>query len=140
MSRSHGFLEEAAKEIRTRPGQSANEIAKRLLADGRATSTARDPVASLVATLHKHHAAKSVRRERRAGQYRYFPGSDPESGETSASSQPLRVSHSCDGLIADLPQDYIRFIDALLVLPQFTSRRDVILWLIRKGMESAQVS
>lgn len=139
MPRSHGFLDEAAKEIRARPGQSAQEIARRLLADGRATSTAEGPVGSLVATLHKHHAGKSVRREWRAGQYRYFPESDSEAEETGV-LQPLGSSHSCEELTTGLPKDCVEYIDALAVLPQFNNRQDVVLWLIRKGMESVRVS
>ena len=139
MSRSHGFLEEAVKEIRIRPGQSATEIAERLLADRRATSTAENPVGALMATLHKHHAGKSVRREWQAGQYRYFPELDPEADETSA-PQPADNSYSGDALATGLPKDCSEYIDALVVLPQFNNRRDVVLWLIRKGMESVRVS
>ena len=139
MSRTHGFLEEAVREIWARPGQSANEIAKRLLDDGRATSTAESPVGSLVATLHKHHAGKSVRREWRAGQFRYYPEDESE-GEEAATVQHFGNLSSCDELTLELPKDCAEYIDALAVLPQFNSRREVVQWLIRKGMESVRVS
>lgn len=116
MSRSHGFLEEAVKEIRTRPGQSANEIATRLLDDGRATSTAENPIGSLVATLHKHHAGKSVRREWQAGQYRYYPQSDSKTAGTGE-SPILGESYPSDEFVNSLPKDCIDYIHALLVLP-----------------------
>ena len=139
MSRSHGFLEEAVKEIWARPGQSAQEIAESLLADGRATSTAESPMGSLVATLHKHHAGKPVRREWQGGQYRYFPESDSQSDEMTELRLP-NGSDPSEELTTGLPKDCAEFIDALAVLPQFSGRRDVVLWLLRKGMESVRVS
>ena len=139
MSRSHGFLEEAVKEIRARPGQSANEIARRLLDDGRATSTAENPIGSLVATLHKHQAGKSVRREWQAGQYRYYAESESKSVGTNG-ARILGESRSCDEFFDIFLKDCIEYIDTLVVLQQFKNRRDVILWLIRKGMESVRVS
>ena len=139
MSRSHGFLEEAVKEIRARPGQSATEIARRLLDGGRATSTAENPIGSLVATLHKHHTGKSVRREWQAGQYRYYPEPELKTAGTGT-SWILNEEDSCDEFVNGLPKDCNEYIDALLVLPQFNNRRDVMLWLMRKGMESVRVS
>ena len=138
MSRSHGFLEEAVTEIYARPGQSANEIARRLLDEGRATSTAENPIGSLVATLHKHHFGKSVRREWREGQYRYYPRPEPQADEANA-LQSLKESSVHNELEGFLPKDCLEDIDALVRLPQFNSRHDVMLWLIRKGMESIRV-
>ena len=139
MSRSHGFLAEAVKEIRSRPGQSAQEIAHRLLADGRATSSAKDPVGSLVATLHKHHPGNSVRRQRRGGQFRFFPVAGSEEGEEAVSTSTGN-SIANEELTAVLPRDCIEFIDALVLLRQFTTRRDAVAWLIRKGMASAEIT
>ncbi len=139
MSRSHGFLAEAVKEIRSRPGQSAKEIAERLLADGRATSSARDPVASLVATLHKHHPGTSVRRQKRGGQFKFFPESESDEGE-DAVSMPSVESRVDQDLTVALPSDCIEFIDALVILRQFTTRHEAAVWLIRKGMTSAEVT
>ena len=139
MPRTHGFLEEAVKEIKSRPGQSANEIVLRLLEDGIAASSALNPIGSLVATLHKHHASKSVRREWKGGEYRFYP-EEKLKVEKIGATQELDKSHKCNQSIGDLPTDCIDFIDALLVLPQFTNRKDVVIWLIRKGMESVEVS
>ena len=139
MPRSHGFLEEAVKEIAARPGQSAGEIARRLLDDGRAGSTALNPIGSLVATLHKHHAVKSVRREWRDGQYRYQPVFDAEPPETT-SSQRLDGCYSHYDLTELLPKDCVDYIEALAVLPQFNDRWGVLIWLVRKGMESGRLS
>ena len=139
MPRSHGFLEEAVKEITARPGQTANEIARRLLDDGRATSTAENPTGSLVATLHKHHAGKTVTREWQAGQYRYYPEPRPATAGINESEKTSN-SYPSDDYAKWLPNDCIAYIDALAVLPQFNSRHDVVLWLIRKGMESVRVN
>ena len=139
MQRTRGFLREAVKEIQARPGQTANEIVERLLAIGRAASSAQDPVGSLVATLTKHHAEKSVRREWRDGQYRYYPVTRPKADEPNG-SLPNGNPSSCDEVTIKLPEDCKEFIDALVVLPQFTSRREVVMWLVRKGMESTRVS
>ena len=139
MPRIRGFLEEAVKEIGTRPGQTAREIAERLLADGRVASRAQDQRGSLVATLSKHYAEKSVRREWRDGQYRYYPIMGSEAGKADE-PQPLISSSSCDALTIELSKDCKEFIDALVVLPQFKGRSEAALWLIRKGMESTRVS
>ena len=139
MSRSHGFLAEAVKEIRSRPGQSAKEIAERLRANGRATSSARDPVASLVATLHKHHPGNSVRRHRRGGQFRFFPVAGSEEGEVAVSTSAGN-SIANEELTVVLPRDCIEFIDALVILRQCTTRHEAAVWLIRKGMTSAEVT
>ena len=139
MPRSHGFLEEAVKEIVARPGQSAGEIANRLLDDGRATSMALNPIGSLVATLHKHHAVKSVRREWRAGEYRYYPVFDKEPAQTNA-SQRLNGSYRQEDFTEMLPNDCVEFIEALAVMPQFNDRWEVLIWLIRKGIESGRLS
>ena len=139
MSRAHGFLEEAVKEIIAHPGQTANEIARRLLQDGRANSTAHNQIGSLMATLHKHHAGKSVRREWREGQYRYYPTPDSEEKETNP-PQPLGDLQRSDQFAEWLPEDCLEFVDALQMLPQFINRKDVLIWLIRKGMESVRVS
>ena len=80
-----------------------------------------------------------MRREWRAGQYRYFPEPNSEAGEAGApqlSGQP----YPFEELVTGLPNDCIEYIDALLKLQQFNSRRDVVVWLIRKGMESVRVS
>jgi len=139
MRRSHGFLEEAVKEIAMRPGQSATDIAKRLLADGRATSMAKNPVGSLLATLHKYHAEKPVRRKWEAGEYRYYPESEPDEAAPHP-PQPEGKSSSGDALLLDLPKDCLEYVNALAVLPQFNTSLDAIVWLLRKGMQSTRVS
>ena len=139
MPRIRGFLEEAVKEIGSRPGQTAREIAERLLAEGRVASRAQDQRGSLVATLAKHYAEKSVRRELRDGQYRYYPITSSGVDEADE-SQPISKFASCHALTMELPNDCKEFIDALVVLPQFKGRSEVALWLMRKGMESTRVN
>ena len=139
MARAHGFLEEAVKEIIARPGQTANEIAKRLLEDGRAKSMAENPIGSLVATLHKHHAAKSISREWRKGQFRYYPAGALEDSETD-SLLKFGDGEAVEEPVGWLPKDCLDFVDALLELSQFSNRQDAVIWLIRKGKESVRVS
>ena len=97
MSRSHGFLEQAVEEIKIRPGQSANEIVNRLLQGGMATSSAQNPVGSLVATLHKHYESKGIWREWQEGQYRFYPQpvkvpSDERASRSSESDADWKLS------------------------------------------------
>lgn len=139
MRRSHGFLEEAVKEIAMRPGQSATDIAKRLLADGRATSMAKNPVGSLLATLHKYHSEKPVLRRWEAGEYRYYPDSESEEAE-SHPPQPAAGSCLSDAFLLGLPKDCLEYVNALAILPQFSTSRDAVIWLLRKGMQSTRVS
>ena len=140
MRRSRGFLAEAVKEIAMRPGQSATEIAKRLLSEGRATSMAKNPVGSLVATLHKYYAeTRALQRRWENGQYRYYPRS--ETGEADPHPpQPERKSSSDDALLLQLPKDCREYISALVVLPQFDTSLDAIVLLLRNGMKSTRVS
>lgn len=140
MRRSRGFLEEALKEIVMRPGQSATEIAKRLLSEGRATSVAKNPVGSLVATLHKYHAERHVLERRwERGQYRYYPKSETDEADPQP-PEPERKSSSDDALLLQLPKDCLEYVNALAVLPQFNTSLDAIVWLLRKGMQSTRVS
>ena len=139
MPRVHGFLDEAIKEINARPGQSATEIVNRLLLEGKVTSAAINPIGSLVATLHKHHPSKSVRREWVGGEYRFYP--EAQANSIDVESLPKSVGHTTTvGAEEWIPSDCAEFIDALLVLGRFNSHREAIVWLVRKGMESVKVN
>ena len=93
---------------------------------------AKNPVGSLVATLHKHHSEKPVVRRWEAGEYRYYPESEPDEAEPLP-PQPAGKSGSDDPLILELPKDCLQYVNALALLPQFSTSRDAVIWLLRKG-------
>ena len=139
MPRVRGFLDEAVKEIRNRPGQTAGEIVDRLLVEGRVVSKAQDPKGSLVATLAKHHAEKPIYRQRIDGKYRYYPVLDPEAEQTDVPVTVNDISPS-DVLTIEVPKECRAAIDAIAVLLPLESRAEAAIWLIRKGIESTSVT
>ncbi len=100
---------------------------------------AKNPVGSLLATLHKYHAEKPVQRRWENGEYRYYPESEPDEIEPHP-PQPEDTSGTSDALLQELPRDCLEYVNTLAVLPQFSTSLDAIVWLLRKGMQSARVS
>ena len=100
---------------------------------------AKNPVASLVATLHKYHAEKPVRREWDGREYRYYPESELDETKPHP-PMPESRSGADDALLLQLPEDCRQYVNALAVLPQFDTSLDAIVWLLRKGMQSTRVS
>ena len=139
MPRERGFLQEARKEINANPGQTAQEIVKRLLEDGRAKSAALNPEMSLAATLSKHYKDISVTRIRDQGLYRYYPSfyspakiaSLPEATGSPSPQNSVKL---------ELPTHCKEAADALVTLGKFGSQKEALVWLISKGVESLKVN
>ena len=127
MDRSHGFLEEAVKEITARPGQSANGIAKRLLADGRA-----------VWPRQWDHWWLRFTNTTVGRQCGVSGGTDTFRCRTRKQTREARPSPSQLALhVEELTTGLRRRIALSSLMPwpyyrQFDSRRDVVLWLVRK--------
>ena len=124
--RARGFLRWAEGYIASNPGLSAQEIAEACLNQGVVSSSAQDPVASLVATLHKNHSEQVVRR-RESGVYLYYPANpvdqSPDASVGDETSSPRITSDELD--------KYVRLADELAAVGKFKSQREALVWLIR---------
>ena len=125
--RAQGFLSWAEDYIASNPGLTAQEIAQTCLDRGIVTSSAGNPLGSLVATLHKHHLdhGKIVRR-RAPGEraYRYYPRKAQSQAVDAKSGTP-----SPDRLTPDHLQKLRCIANALVDLGKFNSQADAIVWL-----------
>ena len=125
--RARGFLEWAEEYIKSNLGLTAQEIARRCLDLGIVISTAQNPEASLVATLHKHHTDKNIVRRKEFGAYRFYP-SDTEIPIPDS----MQVNASSDRITPDQLQRLISLADDLVDVGKFENQADALVWLIQK--------
>lgn len=125
--RARGFLEWAEGYIASHPGLTAQEIALKCLDLGIMNSTAQNPEASLVATLHKHHTDKNIVRRKEFGAYRFYP--DNAGGGTH---DPAPVDPSADRITPGQLQRLISLSDDLVDVGKFNTQTDALVWLIQK--------
>ena len=135
---SKGFLRRAKQEIFSNPGQSAQEIARKLLDSGEAESRAQNPELSLVATLSKHYMDIEVVRRKIDGLYRYFPAHDYFPSADSNSFEPLPpkgVPDITDTSLLVETED-TEFADALVITGRCKTREDALRLMLSKGREA----
>lgn len=125
--RARGFLEWAEDYIGSNPGLTAQDIARKCLDLGIVMSTAQNPEASLVATLHKHYTDRNIFRRKEFGAYRFYP-SDTEI--PIPDSMPVKASS--DRITPDQLQRLISLADDLVDVGKFESQADALVWLIQK--------
>ena len=139
---SKGFLQRARQEIYANPGQSAQQIARKLLASGEVESMAQNPEMSLVATLSKHYRDIDVTRRKIDGSFRYFPSdsyhplsdvSVPRQASVDVSADQITITSSVEG-------DYTEFADALVLTGRCKSRNEAFLLMLGEGKEAIKRS
>ena len=130
--RARGFLEWAEGYIHTNPGLTAQEIAQKCLDKGIVASTAQNPVASLVATLHKHHSdqGRYVVRRKEFGVYRFYPSNSLEDVVNSPRMKPAESTSA--KITSDQLQQYVSLADELIDVGKFETQADALVWLIQK--------
>ena len=130
--RARGFLEWATDYISRHPGRTAQEIAQACLDLSIVTSVAQDPVASLVATLHKHHSdqGRRVVRRREGGSYRFYPSNASEEVVESLETKPDK-STSTD-ITDEQLQQFSSLASGLVKAGIFETRREALVWLIQE--------
>ena len=125
--RARGFLEWAEGYIESHPGLTAQELALECLDLGIVISTAQNPEASLVATLHKHHLNKNIVRRKEFGAYRFY-----QDNIEASTPDPAPVNSSSDKITPDQLQRLISLADDLVDVGKFNTQADALVWLIQK--------
>ena len=142
---SKGFLQKAKREICTNPGQSAQQIARKLLESGEVDSMAQNPEMSLVATLSKHYGDIGVKRSKIDGLFRYFPSNDSNNHIALPNYNvpgQAPVEAPADEITITVPSgaDYAKFADALVTLGHCQNLNDAFLLMLSEGKESIRRS
>ena len=157
--RTTGFMAMATEVVNATPGLKANEVYDRTaeIADsrGRSISSASDPRASLVATLHKVYASYGLeRRKDKYGDFRFYPIKQDLSSDIVRSSltNPLVNEQSMmiveketiqhippydnSGCCINLSTDDSKRIRALVDLGRYSNEHEAHNALVKEGLQS----
>ena len=136
--RKGGFLKEAKELIQKEPGLTADEVVRKLLSSGRASSAAQNPVGSLTATIQKHYMDIGVNRRKVGSIYRFYANGmtvTEDLGSNNLPRQPLGTDEV--EITLRLPIWIIGLADNQVNSGVASSRGQAISRLVEKGLNAS---
>ena len=143
---TRGFLQQAKQEIFSQPGQTAQQIVRKVLASGKVGSQAVDPENSFSATLSKHYQDIGATRKKIDGRsFRYFPldglpVDEPTASKVDSFQAPIALNENIVTITLPEGEDHLKFADALVTTGLCQTRNEALILLMSKGIESIKRS